>query len=182
MRSGSLTEFAYLLFGLKSTYSKAWVELFAVEMKLKRRKTRSGTPRMCVSCLWMMCSLYDICCWVFLLNLYQPITFCNQSTSGKTHSVTWETQIYLLRIQGLWYHNYPKAWGQQNKLNSSRFKFEMVNTVLHFGRPTLKSFAFLQGTRHCPQFNLSTTNPTTSVQGKPRIKTNHQICEEKYLF
>lgn len=62
MRIGSYTEIAYLRFGLKSTYSKACVELFAVEMKLKRRKTRSGTPRIWVSCLWMMCSLYDICC------------------------------------------------------------------------------------------------------------------------
>lgn len=61
--------------GLNSTYSSACVELLAVEMKLKRRKTRSGTPRSWVSCLWMICSLNDICCCVFLLNLYQPMTF-----------------------------------------------------------------------------------------------------------
>lgn len=73
----------YLRFGLKRTYSKACVELLAVEMKLKRRKTRSGTPRICVSCLWMMCSLYDICCWVFLLNLYHPITFYNEGWKKK---------------------------------------------------------------------------------------------------
>lgn len=147
MRTCSVAGFAYLLFGLKSTYSKACVELFAVEMKLKRRKTRSGTPRMCVSCLWMMCSLYDICCWVFLLNLYHPITFCNQIHQEKTHSVTWQTQVYLLRIKGMkmWYPYCPKALGQQNKLNSLRFQFEMVNTALHFWRPALKSSAFLQG-------------------------------------
>lgn len=66
----------YLLLGLKRTYSSACVELLAVEMKLKRRKTRSGMPNMWVSCLWITCSLNDICCCVFLRNRYQPITFC----------------------------------------------------------------------------------------------------------
>lgn len=65
----------YLRLGLKSTYSSACVELLAVEMKLKRRKTRSGTPSSWVSCLWMICSLNDICCCVFLRNRYQPMTF-----------------------------------------------------------------------------------------------------------
>lgn len=65
----------YLQLGLKRTYSSACVELLAVEMKLKRRKTRSGTPRSWVSCLWMICSLNDICCCVFLRNRYQPMTF-----------------------------------------------------------------------------------------------------------
>lgn len=65
----------YLRLGLKSTYSSACVELLAVEIKLKSRKTRSGTPRSWVSCLWMTCSRNDICCCVFLRNRYHPITF-----------------------------------------------------------------------------------------------------------
>ena len=86
---GNAFFFLYLRFGLKRTYSKAWVELLAVEMKLKRRKTRSGTPRMRVSCLWMTCSLYDICCCVFRRNLYHPITFCNQNRRKKVLTVAW---------------------------------------------------------------------------------------------
>lgn len=65
----------YLRLGLKSTYSRACVELLAVEIKLNKRKTRSGTPSSWVSCLWMICSLNDICCCVFLRNRYQPMTF-----------------------------------------------------------------------------------------------------------
>lgn len=70
-----VTVIMYLRLGLKSTYSSACVELLAVEIKLKSRKTRSGTPSSWVSCLWIICSLNDICCCVFLRNRYQPMTF-----------------------------------------------------------------------------------------------------------
>lgn len=84
----------YLLLGLKRTYSRACVELLAVEMKLKRRKTRSGMPSTCVSCLWITCSLNDICCCVFLRNRYQPITFCGANVKGHLYSkITLENKI-----------------------------------------------------------------------------------------
>lgn len=77
-----------LLFGLKSTYSSACVEQLAVEIKLKRRKTRSGTPRTWLSCLWIICSLKDICCCVFRLKRYQPMTFCSNNSTGVTGQPT----------------------------------------------------------------------------------------------
>lgn len=86
----------YLRLGLKSTYSSACVELLAVEIKLKSRKTRSGTPSSWVSCLWRICSRNDICCWVFLRNRYQPITFYKTNqTRNIIPKATFDRKHYI---------------------------------------------------------------------------------------
>lgn len=121
--------FLYLRFGLKRTYSKAWVELLAVEMKLKRRNTRSGTPRMRVSCLWITCSRYDICCCVFRRNLYHPITFCSKNRRKKGWKVAWNLNEFNSECihTNTCTHVHSSLTYNSSKLKSSPVVHQQVN-------------------------------------------------------
>ena len=134
----------YLRLGLKSTYSRACVELLAVEMKLKRRKTRSGTPSSWVNCLWMICSLNDICCGVFLRNRYQPMTFWQKEGGGCPCSyliarwlATW-TMVIIVHCK-IKDKTTSTCADKKNTYFLSVFKYSLETFFVNFARIVIKA-------------------------------------------